>query len=62
MIWLEKITITLAIFAFTSYLIQILMIIGCCDKHINLQVNVFRFTTITMVLTLIGFITLLIAK
>ena len=62
MTWLENATLILAILGFTGYLIQILMLVGCCDKYISLQVNLFRFTVITMLLTLIGVIALMITK
>ena len=52
----EKITLTSAIIAFTGYLFQILMIIGCCDKHIKLQVNVFRVTLISILITIISYV------
>lgn len=62
MTWLENTTLIFAILGFTGYLIQILMVIGCCDKHINLQVNVFRFTTISMLITLICVVALIVTK
>lgn len=62
MTWLENTTLIFAILGFTGYLIQILMLIGCCDKYVNLQVNVFRFTTISMLIALIGVITIIVTK
>ena len=62
MIWLKNITFIFAILGFTGYLIQILMIVGLYDKHLNLQVNLFRFTTISMLIALIGIIALIITK
>ena len=56
MILFEKIALISAIIAFTGYLFQILMIIGCCDKHINLQVNVFRATLIAMLIAIISYV------
>ena len=62
MIWLENATLIFAILGFTGYLIQILMIVGCCDKYMDLQVNLFRFTVINMLLTLICTIVLIVTK
>lgn len=59
---LDKIALTSAILGVIGYLFQILMIHGCCDKHINLQVNVFRATTIAFMTALISYITTLIIK
>lgn len=52
----EKITLISAMVGFTGYLIQILMIIYCCDKHIKLQVNVFKATMLAMVIALVSYI------
>lgn len=53
---LDKIFLTSALIGLSLYLFQILMIFGCCDKYIKLQVNVFRATMIAMVIAIISFI------
>lgn len=53
---LNKIFLTSALIGLSLYLFQILMIFGCCDKYIKLQVNVFRATMIAMVIAIISFI------
>lgn len=52
----EKIALISAIIAFTGYLFQILMVVGCCDKHINLQVNVFKLTMLSMLIAIISYV------
>lgn len=52
----EKITLISALIALTGYLFQILMILGCCDKHIKLQVGVFRGTLIAIAITIISYV------
>lgn len=56
MILFEKIFVTSSLIGLSLYLIQILMIFGCCDKYIKLQVNVFRFTVVVMVIALVSYV------
>lgn len=58
----EKIFVTSSLIGLSLYLFQILMIFGCCDKYIKLQVNVFRATVLFMVIALISYITNLVIK
>ena len=52
----EKIGLISAITAFIGYLFQIFMIVRCCDKHINLQVNVFKLTMLSMLIAIISYV------
>lgn len=51
----KNVALISAIIGIGGYLLQTLMIIGCCDKYINFQVNLFRVTVVAMLVALISY-------